>query len=93
MRNRKGLALLILVLALTLSSCAFGGAKKIGKSAALEIAMKNTELSTDWIVDVDVELERDARSVWYKVSFESGRTEYEYKIDAYSGAILFTKTE
>ena len=35
-----------------------------------------------------MEAEHDDGRFFYKVEFESGRMEYEYEIDAYTGAIL-----
>ena len=76
-----------------LSGCAFSGAKRIAKSEALQIALTDAGLTKDQVVDVDIELERNVRSVWYEIDFESGRSEYEYRIDAYSGEILSGRTD
>ena len=35
-----------------------------------------------------VELDRDDGYVLYEIEFRVGYTEYEYKIDAYTGAVL-----
>ncbi len=93
MNTTKRSVLLILVLALFLSGCAFGGKKTIGKDAALQIAMTDAGVTRAQITDVDVELERAAGSGWYEVDFESGRTDWEYRIDAYSGEILSAGTD
>lgn len=93
MNKAKKSVLLILVLAVVLSGCVFGGEKTIGKDAALQIAMTDAGVTRDQIVDVDVELERTVRSAWYEVDFECGRTDYEYRIDAYSGEILSGRTD
>ena len=85
--------LLILIPVLLLSGCLFGGEKKIGRDAAFQIALTDAGLTADQVVDVDIETERDLRSAWYEVSFESGRTEYDYKINAYSGEIIFAGTD
>ena len=83
----------VVILAVVLSGCAFGGAKRIAKSEALQIALTDAGLTKDQVVDVDIELERNVRSVWYEIDFESGRSEYEYRIDAYSGEILSGRTD
>ena len=83
----------VVILAVVLSGCAFGGAKRIAKSEALQIALTDAGLTKDQVVDVDIELERNVRSAWYEIDFESGRTEYEYRIDAYSGEILSGRSD
>ncbi|MCR5138031.1 MAG: PepSY domain-containing protein [Oscillospiraceae bacterium] len=93
MKKSIRIALLITVLALLLSGCVFGGSKKIGKDAALQIALTDAGLTSSQIVDLDIEVERDMRTSWYEIDFESGRTEYEYKIDAFSGEILSARTD
>ena len=82
---------IVLVLALVLSGCF--GSKKIGKKAALANALGDAGVASDQIRDVDVELERGINSTWYEVSFESGFTEYEYKIDAFTGEVLSSRTD
>lgn len=92
MKGLKKIVLLIVVLSLVLSGCAFGGGKKIGKNAALQAALADAGLTAEQVVDIDIEWERDLGSAWYEIDFESGRTEYEYKVNAYSGEILSART-
>ncbi len=87
------LAVLILAMALSLCACAFGGAKKIGKDAALQAALTDAGLTKDKVVDIDVEFEREGGSAWYEVDFESGKLDYEYKIDAATGNVLASSTD
>lgn len=93
MKGFRKCVLLMLVLALVLSGCAFGGGKKIGKDTALQAALTDAGLTEDQVVDIDIELERDLRSAWYEIDFECGSTEYEYKVNAYSGEILSARTD
>ena len=93
MKGLKYCVLLVVVLALVLSGCAFGGEKKIGKEAALQTALTDAGLTAEQVIDVDVETERDLRSLWYEIDFECGGTEYTYKVDAYSGEILSGRTD
>lgn len=93
MKNIRRSIVFVVILAVVLSGCAFGGAKRIAKSEALQIALTDAGLTKDQVVDVDIELERNVRSVWYEIDFESGRSEYEYRIDAYSGEILSGRTD
>lgn len=93
MKNIRRSIVFVVILAVVLSGCAFGGAKKIGKDAALQIALTDAALTRDQVADIDIELERNTGSAWYEIDFESGRTEYEYRIDAYSGEILSGRTD
>ena len=93
MKGFKKCVLLLVVFALVLSGCAFGGGKKTGKEAALQAALTDAGLSADQVADIDVELERGLRSAWYEVDFENGRTGFEYKINAYTGEILSARTD
>ena len=93
MKGFKKCVLLLVVLAIVLSGCAFGSGEKIGKDAALQAALTDAGLTADQIVDIDIEWERSLFSAWYEVDFECGRTEYEYKVNAYSGEILSERTD
>lgn len=60
----------------------------IGKSAALAAAYSHAGVSASSASGVKVELDwSDSRTV-YEVEFQVGRTEYEYEIDAYTGAVV-----
>ena len=93
MNKIRKCVLLFTILVMMLSGCAFGGEKMIGKDAALQAALTDAGLTADQAVDIDIELERDLRSAWYEIDFECGRTEYEYKVNAYSGEILSARTD
>ena len=92
MKLFKQLVLVVFILAMVLAACgcAFGGPKKIGKDIALQAALDDAGLTADQATDIDIELERGFRSSWYEVDFESGRCEYEYRVDAFTGEILFS---
>ena len=93
MNKFRKCGLLVIILAVMISGCALGGKKMIGKDAALQAALTDAGLTADQAVDIDIELERDLRSAWYEIDFECGRTEYEYKVNAYSGEILSARTD
>ena len=42
---------------------------------------------------VEIELDTDDGSVVYEVEFVCGRTEYQYTLDAETGAVLESETE
>lgn len=70
---------------------AYGGTQssgqgRIGLQQAQNIALQHANTSINSIWDLDVEL--DDSGLYYEVDWESGYWEYEYKIDAYSGAVL-----
>ena len=90
MKLVKKVVLTVLVLAIVISAfgCAFGGSKKIGKNAALQAALEDAGLTPDEVTDIDIEYEKTLFSAWYEVDFESGRTDYKYRIHAYTGEIL-----
>ena len=95
MKVSKKTVLLVLavVLAISVCGCALGGKKMIGKDAALQVALEDAGLTSEEVRDVDIELDRTLTSRRYEVDFEAGRTEYEYKIDAYTGEILSAATD
>ncbi len=66
---------------------------KITAKEAEAIALNKAGLSASEIYDKETELDYE-KGVWvYEVSFEKGRTEYEYVIDAVSGEILRAKSD
>ena len=96
MKNIKKLILIVMVFAFVFTACGFifGSKEKIGKDAALEIALKDAKLTLEQVSDIDIELERSLfHSARYEIDFESGRTEYEYKINAYTGKIISARTD
>lgn len=63
----------------------------ISKDEAKSIALKHAGVSSPR--DLEVERDRENGKEVYEVSFESGKTEYDYHIDAYSGKILKSEKE
>ena len=51
------------------------------------------ELQTAWAYDMDVELDDEDGKLVYEIEFKSGIMEYDYEIDAASGAILKHEAE
>lgn len=87
------LAVLIFALVVAVCACAFGDSKKNGEKAALKAALEDAGFIPDEVTDIDIEYEKTPSSAWYEVDFESGRTDYEYRIDAYTGEILSATTD
>lgn len=55
---------------------------------AKEAALKHAGITESQVSDVDVDLDRDNGKLIYEVDFNSGNTEYDYDIDAETGAVL-----
>lgn len=60
----------------------------ITKEEAKQIALTHAALNANAISDYECELDRDDGKVIYEISFEHGHVEYEYDIDAVTGAII-----
>lgn len=61
------------------------------KEEALDIAMKDAQVTETRFVEIS--LDREAEKLVYEVDFESGDYEYDYDIDAFSGEILWKTSE
>ena len=66
---------------------------RIGRDAAVRIALTDAGFARTEVYDVDVDYERERGGAYYEVDFEKGALEYKYVIDARSGAILGFRTE
>ena len=68
-----------------------GGASvtRIGEEAALKIALDDAGLKQNQVRDIEVDLERSTHGEYYDVGFDKGVYEYEYRIEAYTGEILY----
>lgn len=64
------------------------GSSYIGTAQAKSIALEHAGLSESQVMVTKAALDRDDGVMVYEIEFRQGRTEYEYKIDAQSGAIL-----
>lgn len=65
-----------------------GSASYIGQSAALSAAYGHAGVSASDAFEVKAELDWDGGRMIYEVEFRVGQTEYEYEIDASTGAVL-----
>ena len=65
----------------------------IGADKAKSIALNHAGVSSGNVRSLDVELEKKSSGAYYEVDFESGNTEYSYKIDASSGKVLNVEKE
>ena len=96
--NKKGKIILIaviVIIAVTAIAVFFvmRGNSYIGKAAALECAYKDAGVTADEVIEKDADFEKKGGKAWYDVEFETFTTEYDYTIDARTGAVLYGKSE
>lgn len=65
-----------------------GGSSVISAEAAKSAALAHAGVSASNVYEFKCELDRDDGVTRYEVEFKSGGMEYEYEIDAYTGAVL-----
>ena len=70
-----------------------GTVQDIGYAKAKSIALNHAGLRENQAYDMDIELDDEDGTLVYEVEFKSGNMEYDYEIDAASGAILKHETE
>ena len=65
----------------------------IGYAKAKSIALDHAGVSENQAYDMDIELDDEDGTLVYEVEFKSGNMEYDYEIDAASGAVLKHEAE
>ena len=70
-----------------------GTVQDIGYAKAKSIALNHAGVSESKAYDMDIELDDEDGTLVYEIEFKSGNMEYDYEIDAASGAILKHETE
>ena len=70
-----------------------GTVQDIGYTKAKSIALNHAGVSESKAYDMDIELDDEDGTLVYEVEFKSGNMEYDYEIDAASGAILKHEAE
>ncbi len=68
-------------------------AQDIGHAKAKSIALNHAGVSENQAYDMEIELDDEDGTIVYEVEFQSGNMEYDYEIDAASGAILKHEAE
>lgn len=63
------------------------------RNDAQAIALENAGYTVQEVWDLEVEFERAWSGDYYEVSFDTAAKEYEYKIDAQSGTVLYRETD
>lgn len=67
--------------------------KMIGKTKALNIALKNAKLKKSQIKGLEIEIGREKGRKVYEIEWRYGKYEYEYDIDVYTGKIVDKEIE
>ena len=65
----------------------------IGHAKAKSIALNHAGVDANTVYDMNIEMDTENGAIVYEVEFKSGNREYEYEIDAATGAILQHETE
>lgn len=65
----------------------------IGNEQATNIALADAGFAASDVYDLDCELDLDDAVVHYDVDFQANGMEYDYDIDAVSGAIIYSQAE
>ena len=68
-------------------------AQDIGHAKATSIALNHAGVDANTVYDMNTELDVENGIIVYEVEFKSGNIEYDYEIDAATGAILRHETE
>ena len=69
-------------------ACSKTACKTIGKEAAINAALAHAGVKRSEVRDLSCELDRENGVLVYDIEFEVGRMEYDYDIDAATGAVL-----
>ena len=77
----------------TAKSSAPSDGADIGHAKAKSIALNHAGVSENKAYDMEIELDDEDGTLVYEVEFKSGNMEYDYEIDAASGAILKHEAE
>ena len=70
-----------------------GTAQDIGHAKAKSIALNHAGVDANTVYDMNIQLDVEDGTIIYEVEFKSGNREYDYEIDAATGAILKHEAE
>jgi len=70
-----------------------GTAQDIGHAKAKSIALNHAGVDANTVYDMNIEMDTENGAIVYEVEFKSGNKEYDYEIDAATGAILKHEAE
>ena len=67
--------------------------QKIDHAKAKSIALNHADVDVNTVYDMNIEMDTENGAIVYEVEFKSGNKEYDYEIDAATGAILKHEAE
>lgn len=67
--------------------------KQLTVKEAKKIAFDHAGTKESKVTDLEAELDKDAGTLHYDISFDAGSYDYDYDIDAYTGKILHSEKE
>ena len=70
-----------------------GTAQDIGHAKAKSIALNHAGVDANTVYDMNIKMDAENGAIVYEVEFKSGNKEYDYEIDAATGAILKHEAE
>lgn len=65
----------------------------ISRERAVEIALQSAGLTEEAVSDLEAELDKERNGLYWEVSFETARKEYDCDIHAYNGTVVKVETE
>lgn len=100
--KRKLPVIIAILLVLTLAGCAVSNPASVNDDTATHIltkeevkamAFSHAKVEEAKVTDLEVDLDEDDGIIFYDLEFEYQDTEYDYRVDALSGKILYNKAE
>lgn len=93
MRNKKTIIWTIVVVLLVLGCIGGFSFYSNGRNRAKASALKHAGLTESEVTHLETGMDYDYGKMVYEVDFESGAYEYDYKINATTGEVLYSHIE
>lgn len=101
--KRKLPVIIAILLVLFLAGCASGNPASgnventaphfLTKDEAKEIVFAHAKVKEADVLDLEIELDEEDGAIYYDLEFDHAENEYDYRVDALSGKILYDKAE
>lgn len=100
--------IIAIILVLALAGCASGNLagnhmastptenntlRLLTKAEVEELVFTHANVPSADVVDLEIDLDEEDGTVYYDLEFDYGTNEYDYRVDALSGKILYNKSE
>ena len=93
MKSLFAFLLSILSAVIPFSNGEFNPDANISKSEAKAIVLDHAELDASDVKRYKVEMDKERGRLVYEIEFDSGKHEYDYKVDAENGKVLKAEKE